>query len=37
MYDNELKIFLEALPDYFMYLEENKNSLIARIYGIFKV
>lgn len=37
MYDNELKIFLEALPDYFKHLKSNPNSLIARIYGVFKV
>ena len=37
MYDNELKIFLEALPDYFEHLKSNPNSLIARIYGVFKV
>jgi len=37
MYDDELKIFLEALPDYFAHLRDNPNSLIARIYGVFKV
>jgi 1-phosphatidylinositol-4-phosphate 5-kinase len=37
MYDDELKIFLEALPDYYSHLRDNPNSLIARIYGVFKV
>lgn len=37
LYDDELKIFLEALPDYFEHLRSNPNSLIARIYGVFKV
>jgi 1-phosphatidylinositol-4-phosphate 5-kinase len=37
MNDDELKIFLEALPDYFKHLKSNPNSLIARIYGVFKV
>ena len=37
MYDDELKIFLEALPDYFTHLKQNPNCLLARIYGVFKV
>jgi 1-phosphatidylinositol-4-phosphate 5-kinase len=37
MNDSELKVFLEALPDYFEHLKENPNSLIARIYGVYKV
>lgn len=37
MYDDELKIFLEALPEYFEHLKNNPNSMIARIYGVFKV
>jgi len=37
MYTDELKVFLEALPDYFQHLKNHPNSLIARIYGVFKV
>jgi hypothetical protein len=37
MYDDELKVFLEALPDYFEHIKLYPNSLIARIYGVFKV
>jgi len=37
MYDDELKVFLEALPDYFEHLKTNPNCLVARIYGVFKV
>ena len=37
MYDDELKVFLEALPDYFEHLRNNPNCLLARIYGVFKV
>jgi 1-phosphatidylinositol-4-phosphate 5-kinase len=37
MYDFELKVFLEALPDYFEHLKNHPNSLVARIYGVFKV
>jgi len=37
MYPEELEVFMEALPDYFSHLKENPNSLIARIYGVFKV
>lgn len=37
MYSTELKVFLEALPKYFEHLKNNPNSLIARIYGVFKV
>lgn len=37
MNDSELKIFLEALPDYFEHLKLYPNSLIARIYGVYKV
>jgi hypothetical protein len=37
MTDNELRIFLEAMPEYFEHVKENRKSLIARIYGVFKV
>mmetsp|Transcript_10317 Transcript_10317/g.15780 ORF Transcript_10317/g.15780 Transcript_10317/m.15780 type:complete len:122 (-) Transcript_10317:429-794(-) len=37
MYPSELKVFMEALPEYFAHLKENPSSLIARIYGVFKV
>ena len=37
MYPEELSIFLEALPEYFEHLKDNPHSLIARIYGVFKV
>lgn len=37
MNEEELKIFLKALPDYFEHLKTNPSSLIARIYGVFKV
>lgn len=37
MYDHELSIFLKALPDYAKHLYDNPDSLLARIYGVFKV
>lgn len=37
MNDDELRVFLRALPQYYRHLQENRNSLIARIYGVFKV
>lgn len=37
MYDHELSIFLKALSDYGKHLENNPDSLLARIYGVFKV
>jgi len=37
MYDDELKVFLEALPDYYYHLKNNPDSIIARIYGVFTV
>jgi len=37
MNDDELGIFMKALPDYFKHMKENPGSLIARIYGVFKV
>jgi 1-phosphatidylinositol-4-phosphate 5-kinase len=37
MTEDELQVFLKALPDYFKHLQNNKSSLIARIYGVFKV
>ena len=37
MYDFELEIFMKALPDYFHHVQKNPDSIIARIYGVFKV
>lgn len=37
MNDNEMSIFNESLHDYYFHLRQNKNSLMARIYGIFTV
>lgn len=37
MNERELKVFLDALPDYLSHLQKNPFSLIARIYGIFTV
>lgn len=37
MYEDELKVFLNALPSYFQHLKQNHGSLIARIYGVYKV
>jgi len=37
MNEDELGIFMKALPDYFKHMKENPGSLIARIYGVFKV
>lgn len=37
MTDDELKVFLKAFPDYFRHLAANPRSIIARIYGVFKV
>jgi len=37
MNEDELKIFLESMPDYYQHLMSNPKSLIARIYGVFKV
>ena len=37
MNDDELGIFMKSLPDYFKHMKENPGSLIARIYGVFKV
>ena len=37
MYDDELKVFLEALPDYFEHLKKYPDCMLARIYGVFKV
>lgn len=33
--NQELRILLHKLPDYYQYLGRNKESLIAKIYGIF--
>lgn len=35
MYDDELKVFLQALPDYYKHLKTYPESIIARIYGVF--
>lgn len=37
MNDNEMAVFVKSLPKYYEHLRENKNSLLARIYGIFTV
>lgn len=37
MNDNEMEVFVEALPEYFEHLKSNPDSLLARIYGIFTV
>jgi 1-phosphatidylinositol-4-phosphate 5-kinase len=37
MNDSEMKVFVEALPQYLDHLHNNKDSLLARIYGIFTV
>ena len=37
MNQDELDIFLESMPDYYEHIMQNPKSLIARIYGVFKV
>ena len=37
MNNSELKVFLDCLPDYVLYLKANPESMIARIYGVFTV
>ena len=37
MNQDELDIFLESMPDYYNHIMQNPKSLIARIYGVFKV
>ena len=37
MNDGELSIFRKALPTYLLHCRENRNNLIARIYGVFTV
>jgi 1-phosphatidylinositol-4-phosphate 5-kinase len=37
MNDSEMKVFKEMLPQYLNHLHKNKDSLLARIYGIFTV
>jgi len=37
MNNAELELFKKALPDYFLHCRKYRNSLIARIYGIFTV
>lgn len=35
MFNEELDVFMLKLPEYFEHLENNKDSLLGRIYGIF--
>lgn len=37
LYDDEVKVFLQSLPQYFEHIKNNPDSIIARIYGVFKV
>ena len=37
LYEDELTVFLKSLPLYFEHIKNNPDSLIARIYGVFKV
>jgi hypothetical protein len=37
MFQEELDIMIQKLPQYFEHLKMNPTSLIARIYGIFQV
>lgn len=37
LYDDEVKVFLQSLPKYFEHIKNNPDSVIARIYGVFKV
>lgn len=37
MSDEELNLVLKILPEYELYLGENMNSLLARIYGAYTV
>lgn len=37
MFNEELDVFMLKLNHYFEHLEENKDSLLGRIYGIFQV
>jgi hypothetical protein len=37
MNDSELTVFMKALYDYFMHVHANKNSLLARIYGVYTI
>ena len=37
MFNEELKLMTENLPQYFYHLLNNPDSLIARIYGVFQV
>jgi len=37
MNDEELHVFLKMLPDYYEHLRSYPHSIIARIYGVFKV
>ena len=35
MFQDELELLMENLVDYFKHLEENPESLLARIYGVY--
>jgi hypothetical protein len=37
MKDDELKLFIKMLPEYFVLLKTYKYSLLARFYGVYKV
>ena len=37
MFDHELGIFMQHIEDYFEHLDNNPNSLLGRIYGIFQI
>jgi len=37
MFKDEFDIFMKAVPDYYEYLRFKPKSIIARIYGVFKV
>lgn len=37
MLDSEVKKFEDMLDDYINHIQKNKNSLLARIYGIFTI
>ena len=37
MKDDELKLFIKMLPEYFVHLKTYKYSLLARFYGVYKV
>ena len=37
MFQEELDIMMESLPEYFRHIQQNPKSLVARIYGVFQV